>query len=305
MRLIKFVLLFFVALFVICVSLFAVTYLLLPKLESPVSILVLGMGDENHTAARLTDTVILEYLNTTNNKISSLSLPRDIWVPAIRAKLNTAYYYGGFEMIRDSVESVTGISPDYYMIIDFSLFKDLIDTVGGVEVDVDNAFIDVKYPIAGLENDLCNGDKSLSCRYETLRFTEGLQLMSGEMALKFVRSRNSEGPEGTDLARVARQQKVVEAIKQKVLSKEVILNPKMLLSLKEVLTSHLETNINIKTTISLFRFVIKNINNINFLNFPEEFVEVSQNNPKFDKQYVFIPKEGDWKSFQEWIKKEI
>ncbi|MDP3918122.1 MAG: LCP family protein, partial [Candidatus Woesebacteria bacterium] len=247
MRALKFVLIFIVVLAVLCTILVSSALFLAPKLQQDVAILVLGKGGEGHTAPDLTDTIILTYLNTDSQSVKLLSLPRDIWIAEIRAKLNSAYHYGGFPMARDSVESVVGIPVDYTVVIDFSLFRDLIDSVGGIDVDVENSFVDEKYPIEGKENDLCDGDKMYKCRYETLTLVQGRQKMGGEFALKYVRSRNAIGDEGTDIAREKRQQKVISAVKEKVLSKNVILNPTVLKKILEITTSHLETDIDTNT----------------------------------------------------------
>lgn len=305
MKILKFVGLFFLAFAVLCVSLYAVTYSLLPKLQQNVAILVLGKGGEGHTAPDLTDTIMLINLNPNGKKITAISLPRDIWIPSIRAKINSAYHYGGFEMAGESVFYLTGIKPDFYIVIDFSLFKDLINSIGGIEVSVENAFVDEKYPIMGKENDLCDGDKLYKCRYETLQFTKGLQLMDGETALKFVRSRNAKGDEGTDLAREARQQKVIEVLKNKLLSREILVNPKIISNLYKVTISHLETNIDKNIAISIARFIFQSRDNIQFLSIPEEFIKISQNDKKYDFQYVFLPAFGKWKEFQEWLQSNI
>lgn len=305
MRLIKFVLLFLGILVVLCVFLYSVTYTLLPKLQQNVAILVLGKGGEGHTAPNLTDTIMLVNLSLESKKITMLSLPRDLWIPAIRAKLNTAYHYGGFEMASESVYYMTGIKPNFYVVIDFSLFKDLINSIGGVSVDVINSFVDEKYPIAGLENDLCGGDKLYRCRYETIQFIKGLQLMDGETALKFVRSRNAKGDEGTDLAREARQQKVIEAVKNKLLSNEVLGKPKVVQKLYEVALTHIETNIDKTFVISIAKFVFESRNNIHFLSIPEDFIKISQNDKKYDYQYVFLPASGTWNEFQIWLNDSI
>ena len=305
MRLIKFVLWFFAIVFVLCISLFAISYSLLPRLQQNIAILVLGKGGEGHTAPNLTDTIMLVNLSSESKKITMLSLPRDIWIPAIRAKLNSAYHYGGFEMASESVFTVTGIKPDFYMVIDFSLFKDLINSIGGVDVTVENSFVDEKYPIEGKENDLCDGDKLYRCRYETINFEKGIQKMDGETALKFVRSRNAIGDEGTDLAREARQQKVIEAVKNKLLSKEVLGKPKVIRKLYEVVVAHIETNIDKNTAISIARFILESRNNIKFLSIPEEFIKISQNDKRYDYQYVFIPVQSNWNEFQEWINSKI
>ncbi|EKE06354.1 MAG: cell envelope-related transcriptional attenuator [uncultured bacterium] len=305
MRFIKFVLLFFVALLVLSVSLASSYYFLVPKLQQNVAVLILGKGGEGHTAPDLTDTIMLANLNISSQKASILSIPRDIWISEIRAKLNTAYHYGGFKMVGDSVTSITGLPISYTVVVDFSLFKDLIDSIGGINVEVENFFVDEKYPIAGLENDLCNGDRLYKCRYETLTFNSGRQSMSGELALKFVRSRNAEDDEGTDIAREKRQQKVIEAVREKLLSKEVLLKPSVLRKLYDVTISHIETDIDKNNMVLIIKFLFESRNNIKFLSIPEDMLIISQNNKKYDKQYVFIPKSGSWKELQEWIKKEI
>ena len=311
MRFIKFVLLIFAIILIVVAGLVSSSYYLIPKLQHNVAILILGKGGEGHTAPDLTDTIMVVTLNSNNHKINIFSLPRDIWVNSTRAKLNSSYYWGkqkggnGFDLAATSVNEITGIMPKYTVVVDFSLFKDFIDTIGGVDVNVENSFIDEKYPILGKENDLCNGDKLYKCRYETLQFTSGLQHMDGETALKFVRSRNSVGDEGTDLAREKRQQVLISAIKNKILSTDFLFDFKSMKSLYNVVTTHVETNMDSVFLQSLFKELISSRNNINFLTIPEEFLKISQNEKKYDRQYVFVPKSGTWKELQDWIAKII
>lgn len=311
MRFIKFVLLIFATILIVVAGLVSSSYYLIPKLQHNVAILILGKGGEGHTAPDLTDTIMVVTLNSNNHKINIFSLPRDIWVNSTRAKLNSSYYWGkqkggnGFDLAATSVNEITGIMPKYTVVVDFSLFKDFIDTIGGVDVNVENSFIDEKYPILGKENDLCNGDKLYKCRYETLQFTSGLQHMDGETALKFVRSRNSVGDEGTDLAREKRQQVLISAIKNKILSVDFVFDIKSMKSLYSVVTTHVETNMDSVFLQSLFKELISSRNNINFLTIPEEFLKISQNEKKYDRQYVFVPKSDTWKDLQDWIAKII
>lgn len=301
MRVIKFVLIFLAVLLITLPLSALVIFKNYPTIESNKTILILGKGGEGHTAPNLTDTIMVAYLNKDSNKISILSLPRDIWISEIRAKLNTAYHYGGFKMAQDSIYSVTGTKISNTVVVDFSLFKDLIDSVGGINVTVENTFTDNKYPIAGKENDLCGGDKTFKCRYETVEFKQGLQRMDGETALKFVRSRNATGDEGTDLAREKRQQKVIVGVKERLLSTDVLLNPKVIKKLYETAISHTETDINVKEGLSIAKFIFGARENINFLSVPEDLIKVSQNDRKYDRQYVFIPTFGNWQKVQEWI----
>lgn len=304
MRIVKFVLLFFFFTLILVGGFVFYEYKNIPNINNQ-TILILGKGGEGHTGSDLTDTIMVGYLNSSLNKINILSLPRDIWIPEIRAKLNAAYYYGGFKMAGDSVTSITGLPINYTIVVDFSLFKDLIDGIGGIDVDVSNSFVDEKYPIEGKENDLCDGDKMFKCRYETIEFIQGKQKMNGELALKFVRSRNAIGEEGTDLAREKRQQKIISAIKTKILSRDVILNPSVLKKLYQITMSHLETDVDKEMLYSLAKFTLESKNNITFLSIPEDMLTISQNNKRYDKQYVFIPQNGSWKEFQQWITNQV
>ncbi len=283
-----------------------------------VSILVLGKGGEGHTAPDLTDTIMNVYLNYNKNKISLLSLPRDIWLPELRAKLNSSYYWGkknsgsGLSLSSEAAKSITGINPNYVVVVDFSLFKDLIDNLGGIEVEVKNFFTDNKFPIPGKENDECPGEEKLAtslktypCRYESLTFNKGLQQMDGETALKFVRSRNAEGDEGTDIAREVRQQLVIQSIKNKLLNKDIIYNPKKILNLYRIVNSHLETNVDIDSAVVLVRIFFDSRDNIQNISIPDGYLTVSKGVKKYDYQYVFLPSGGTWEKLQQWINQKI
>ena len=88
--------------------------------------------------------------------------------------------------------------------------------MGGVDITLPKAFTDPDFPIAGKEDDPCDGDPQFACRYETVNFDQGLQHMDGEQALTYVRSRHAEGDEGSDFARGRRQQEVLVALTQKL-----------------------------------------------------------------------------------------
>lgn len=269
-----------------------------------VNVLILGKGGIGHDAPDLTDTIILAKIS--NQEISLISLPRDIWVPEIRAKINSAYYWGkqkdqGFKLVDQSVNTITATPPNYNVVIDFSVFKNIVDVLGGVKVEVKNSFTDSKYPIAGRENDLCNGDKTHACRYETVNFQKGIQIMDGDTALKFVRSRNAIGTEGTDFAREARQQQVISAIKSKMLSTEILFSPKKIKSLWKIAVGSVETDIPKGFLGTLVRMVFDARNNISSSVIPEELLTHPPTASRYDGQYVLIPKSGDWGEVQKWI----
>ena len=269
---------------------------LIKSFSSPpekINILILGKGGVGHEAPDLTDTIILASID--NKSISLVSLPRDIWVPEIRAKLNSAYYWGKLPLAKTTVEKIVGIPIQYGLVIDFSGFKKIVDVLDGIEVEVQNAFTDEKYPIAGKENDPC-----IPCRYEIVKFEKGKQIMDGERALKFIRSRNAEGSEGTDSARAARQQFVIDAIKNKILS-----NPWKILGLKNAVMQSLETDMDLNTLAGILGLVKSAKGNLVAVSIPEEFLVNPPVSRRYDNQYVFIPKVGDWSETQKWFRDEI
>lgn len=296
-------------------------------IEGRTNILILGKGGSGHEGPDLTDTILFASLKEKPAFISLISLPRDIWITQLRTKLNSVYYWGnqkqppvqrtsgpeetggGLILAKSTVEEVLGQPVQYGIVIDFSGFKEIIDVLGGIDVDVQNSFTDNDFPIAGRENDLCGGDPTYRCRYESITFNKGLQKMGGETALKFVRSRHAEGDEGTDLARAARQEQVITAIKNKVLSREILLNLGKLVALKAAVLESIETDITPETAAILARWFLEGRENINSTVLSEELLDNPPKLPKYDNLYVFIPKEIDeskpggrsWAKVQEWV----
>lgn len=234
-----------------------------------INILLLGRGGGTHDGPDLTDTMILLMINPTKNTADLISIPRDLWIPDLHAKINSAYATGqeknqGILLTKAVVEKVTGQNIDYAVVIDFSGFVKLVDYIGGIDVDVARTLDDYAYPIDGKEKDTCGhteeemvdlsaqiatGSASESdlftCRYKHLHVDQGRQHMNGELALEFSRSRHALGPEGTDFARSRRQQEVISAIKTKVLSLGIILNPVKVFGIFNILKSNIDTDIKI------------------------------------------------------------
>lgn len=277
--------------------------------EGRTNILILGKGGEGHEAPDLTDTIIFASIGHTNPSITLVSLPRDIWITELRTKLNSIYYWGnqkeqggGMILAKSVVEEIVGVPIQYALVLDFAGFKDLIDTIDGIEIKVERGFIDQKYPIAGKEDDFCGGDRELNCRYETIEFKEGRQKMDGETALKFVRSRNAEGDEGTDLAREARQQKVLLAIKNKILDPAMLFQLRKLIEIQKVLNKSVETDVDDLATSILTRRIFQGKDNLETFVLPEDLLFNPKPSSFYDNLYVFVPKDESWQRVQEWIK---
>ena len=236
----------------------------LKQTDSKINLLILGVGGGTHDGPDLTDTIILANLDQKNDKITLVSVPRDLWVPDLNQKINTAYTIGeskkqggGLLLAKAVVGKITGQNIDYGIRIDFSGFVKAVDIVGGLDINVENAFDDYEYPIDGKEEDPCGHSQeelqalasaasqleAFPCRYKHLHFDKGMQHMDGKTALEFVRSRHAQGDEGTDFARSKRQEKVIKAFKDKVLSVETLLNPARIISLYGDFKSSIDTDI--------------------------------------------------------------
>ncbi len=280
----------------------------LAEIDGRTNILFLGKGGEGHEAPDLTDTMLLVSLDKREKKITLISLPRDIWIASLRTKLNSVYYWGnkkepegGLVLAKATVEEILGKPIHYAAILDFSGFKRIIDVLGGIEVEVENSFVDTKYPIPGRENDLCGGDPEYKCRYETLRFTQGRQTMDGETALKFVRSRNSEGDEGTDFARQKRQQSILKGIEEKVLNRKILFSPKKMLELKSAVLSSIETDVEQSEAAVIARGMFSSRKNIVSAILPENLLVNPPKSAKYDNLYVFVPIDGEWLGIHKWV----
>lgn len=278
------------------------------SIEGRTNILILGKGGKSHEAPDLTDTIIFASFSHDEKGITIISLPRDIWIPSLRAKLNSAYYWGnqkeaggGLILAKAAVEEIVGEPVQYGLVVDFSGFKEVIDVLGGVEVNVEHAFTDEEFPIPGRENDDCGGDPELRCRYETISFEEGNQIMDGETALKFVRSRHAQGDEGTDFARARRQQKVIDAIQRKILSRKVLFSPSKISELVKVSQKYVETDFDQQALAILARRFLQSRDETRSFVLDGEFLENPPISPRYDNLYVFVPKDGSWEKVHAWV----
>lgn len=281
----------------------------LASADGRTNILVMGKAGGVHDGPELTDTMMLVSVSLSTPDIKIISIPRDTWIPEIRAKINSAYYWGnqkdagGISLSKAEVSQVLGIPVHYGTVIDFSGFKDIIDELGGIDVDAPNSFTDYYYPIAGRENDNCGGrDPQFMCRYETLTFNKGIQKMDGTTALKFVRSRHAEGVEGTDLAREARQQRVVDAIKNKLSDKNTFKNFNKDLAIMKVVLNSIQTDMDYPTAAIVARRVYDSKNSITSFIIPQGLLVNPPISDKYDFQSVFIPKAGNgkWQDINAW-----
>lgn len=187
----------------------------------PVNILFLGV-DAGDGDTR-TDTIILTNIDAENKRINMISVPRDTRIEDFRGntiKINAANAIGGPERAVSEVENLLGVSIPYYMKIDFEGFKNVIDILGGVKVNVEK----------GLHYTDRAGNTYINIE-------PGYQRLDGQQALDYVRFRHD--PLG-DLGRITRQQNFLQALSTEMLKTENIL--KWPAILKQAL-QHIQTNI--------------------------------------------------------------
>lgn len=169
--------------------------------QSPVNILFMGSDQRPGESARA-DTLLLMRVDPGEKSISQLSIPRDTLadIPDYgEGKINSAYSYGGPALQIRAIEELTGLPIHHYVEIDFDGFPAIVDSLGGVDIDVPEP-IDSLYP-SGLE-------------WTEVHFDAGPQHMDGEEALVFVRVRYSDN----DFQRMGRQQLFMEALQKSMAS---------------------------------------------------------------------------------------
>lgn len=170
----------------------------LPLPPDQMNILLLGSDARPYSRLFRTDTIILLTLNPSQGTVSLTSFPRDLYlmIPGWGMdRINTAWARGGFSKLAATFEHNFGVRPEHYVLINFSSFKQVIDSLGGLEVNVGQTLSDYK-----------NG------RYITIK--KGATQMDADMILWYVRSRKTSN----DFARNQRQQEVILALFNKLLS---------------------------------------------------------------------------------------
>jgi polyisoprenyl-teichoic acid--peptidoglycan teichoic acid transferase len=177
-----------------------------------VTVLILGIDERAQTEDFWrTDTIILATLDPVTQEAGVLSIPRDLWVPIpgyTENRINTAHALGdaynhpggGPALSVETVEYNLGVKIDYYGRINFQAFVDMVDLIGGIDIEVPETIDDACYPTP-----------DYGC--ERLRIEAGSHHFYGEMALKYARVRHTSGG---DFDRARRQQQVVQAILEQV-----------------------------------------------------------------------------------------
>ncbi|WP_029097604.1 LCP family protein [Brevibacillus thermoruber] len=196
------------------------------KTLKPFLLLVIGTDSRDGEQAR-SDTMMLAAVHPAKQRVHLVSIPRDSYMELPGTgydKLNHAMAYGGPKLVKQSLERFFNLKIDRYVTIDFEGFRQVVDELGGVQIEVKKR---MKYT-----------DPSDDTHID---LKPGLQTLSGEQALDYARYRKSDlGREDSDYQRIARQQEIVRALADKGTSAQTLVKA---FSLMDILGSHVKTDL--------------------------------------------------------------
>ncbi len=207
--------------------------------DGRINILVLGIPGNGYLGPYLSDTNIVVSIDPRTKHVAMLSLPRDLYVEVPNFgynKLNMAHSLGetnqieggGPALSKQVISNILDLPIHYFVRVDFSGFKKIVDLLGGVEVEVKKDIVDWSFP----------DDQGGTVFFQ---LKAGTYNMDGELALKYARSRYTT----SDFDRASRQQQILVAIKNKALKMENLLNPNKISELTSILSKHVRTDLQI------------------------------------------------------------
>ncbi len=209
--------------------------------------LLLGGGDKDHDGIDLTDSIMVVSLDPWKTKsVVMLSLPRDLYALSTekmgKGRINELYRnYKSYLRYTDKLTSQVasqlsmkelgaeigrklGMEIHHVVKVDFTAFVEVVNTLGGVDIDVPYDIVDTEYP-------------GPNYTFEAFEIRKGMQHMDGETALKYARSRHTT----SDFGRSARQQQLLQALGEKAKASGIARSPGTLTELLKILSDHVET----------------------------------------------------------------
>ncbi len=275
--------------------------------DSRVNVLLAGIGGPGHDGPDLTDTLILASIDTVNNKIDLLSIPRDLWVKSSgysSNKINAVYAFAkqasssnaltvqekdGLKALDSTVKKVMGVPIHYNVLVDFTAFKDAVNAVGGVNVNVPETLYD---PTIAWENH--------NNPYIALK---GNQTFNGAKALLYAKSRETS----SDFARGERQRLLLVALKDKALSLGTYANPLKVSNLLDSFGNNVYTDFDIGSVKCLYKQISQvpssSIKSLDLVKPPNNFVTTGD----IGGQSVVRPIAGlyDYSQIQNYIRNTL
>jgi polyisoprenyl-teichoic acid--peptidoglycan teichoic acid transferase len=186
-------------------------------LSDPATILVIGTDGgkaPGRGSSNRSDSLLLMRTDPEHHRLSYLSIPRDLRVDIPNfgsSKINAANQFGGPALTIATVRQFTGLPIHHVIVLDFDAFKELIDALGGVEIDVPKKILSNKFD--------CPYKAARCAEWDGWRFEKGKQTMDGRRALVYSRVRTNQlDASDNDVTRGGRQQEVAAAVGDKIAS---------------------------------------------------------------------------------------
>jgi LCP family protein required for cell wall assembly len=267
--------------------------------DGRINFLLLGRGGDGHAGADLTDTILVASIDPVNNRAALLSIPRDLWVAGPRGgsmKINAVFATAknsalnsnpkdkakaeaaGVTALDETVSEVLGITIHYYAMVDFTAFKQAVDTVGGVDINVPEelAVTEKLWDPTTRKNYLLDVDA-------------GQQHFDGQRALFFTRTRHTSTR--GDFDRAERQRLFIAALSSKVLSAGTYTNPVKISQLMDAFGDHIATDLSLNDAVrlaSIGKKVGNKIDSIGLADPPHSFLRTGM----IGNQSVVLPVAG-------------
>ncbi len=230
--------------------------------------------------SNLADSIMLVAVEEATKAITLISIPRDMYVNG--RKINEYLSLYGIEIFKEKIALVTAMGIDGYAIINFDSFEKIIDSLGGIDLNVPSAIYDAQYP---------NGRGA----YEVYSLSAGSHHLTGTEALKYARSRHST----SDFDRAGRQQQILKSVQERLLNFDFINNLGKIKEIYEGVTNSLETDMSfleLVDSLSKYRdYSTKSGNVISTSNFLYSTYNIAG-------QYILLPRGGDFSKIQEYIR---
>ena len=266
------------------------------KDEDRINFLLLGIrGEGDPNGGLLSDGIILVSLKKSTGQVSLISIPRDLYLQmpgeVKYEKINAAYviglekYKNGLDYAKKTVAYVTGQYINYAAVINFDAFEDIIDLLGGITIYLEKPFVE--------DRQWWCDEEGQNCRPFVIE--AGEQTLNGENALFYARSRFSSN----DFERARRQQQILVALKNKLLSLGILSDPLKIGGIVDILSKNVKTDVGpweIPQLIDLAKTaktdkIIEKV----FENTPEGLLY----DTRIDEIYVLLPTEGDFSKIRE------
>lgn len=262
--------------------------------EKRINFLLLSMrGPDDPNGGLLTDSIIIVSIRPYDNKIALISVPRDLYVSMPGTdktrKLNEAYEIGekksaggGLNYAKNVIGDITGQKIHFAATINFKGFSDIIDSLGGVDLDLDKPFVE-----------------AVPFEEGYISLPAGKQTIDGKKALLYTRARMSS----SDFDRSRRQQEIIKALYEKMISSGIIFNPYRLDKLLKIIENNFKTNMKvgeIEETIKLLKDIKSPVIKTKVIdNGPEKLLYSTYND---EGAFILLPTDGNYNRIREDIK---